>query len=274
MRQLRLLEKTYRRPSALFYYLTPLKNRQIYRFRLLPDAQEDDSPELRFEIRRAYEKGQSLALNPKDSTAFSYAAPSFYLKKEWEQRIVSTVKYGKASDLFEALMGLQNLPDFQRKNISNKIALMKKIKHQGPQAAVRLLRTQGGYDSFILKGSNIYDNQDNVILEDLEELQSSAKKFSTIDSFLQHIEKIRQIQQEQRKSADNPKVDAVRLLSIHKSKGMEFGYVFIIGALEGVLPHANCSGPDDVGRRTPLNVCGIFPCQAYFRDNCTKNTVG
>ena len=134
------------------------------------------------------------------------------MKKEWEQRIVSTVKYGKASDLFEVLKGLQNLPDFQRKNISNKIALMKKIKHQGPQAAVRLLRTQGGYDSFILKGSNIYDNQDNVILEDLEELQSSAKKFSTIDSFLQHIEKIRQIQQEQRKSADNPKVDAVRLL--------------------------------------------------------------
>ena len=188
----------------------------------------------------------SLALDPKDSTAFSYAAPSFYLKKEWEQRIVSAVRYGKASDLFEALKGLQNLPDFQRKNISDKIALMKKIKHQGPQAALRLLRTQGGYDSFILKGSNIYENQDNVILEDLEELQSSAKKFSTIDSFLQHIEKIRQIQQEQRKSADNPKVDAVRLLSIHKSKGMEFGYVFIIGALEGVLPHANCSGTDDI----------------------------
>jgi Zn-dependent peptidase ImmA (M78 family)/DNA-binding XRE family transcriptional regulator len=57
MNQLRAIGRVYRRPSALFFARdVPEKRPKIADFRLLPGIDRPDSPELEFEIRRAYER--------------------------------------------------------------------------------------------------------------------------------------------------------------------------------------------------------------------------
>ena len=41
------------------------------------------------------------------------------------------------------------------------------------------------------------------------------------------------------KGEDKAKLDAVKLMTAHSSKGLEFDTVFIIGAEEGIFPHGN-----------------------------------
>ncbi len=63
LRQLRLAGKVYRRPSALFYRATtPTPPPNLRDFRLLPDTELQYTPNLRFEIRRAFER-RAIALD-------------------------------------------------------------------------------------------------------------------------------------------------------------------------------------------------------------------
>jgi len=57
----------------------------------------------------------------------------------------------------------------------------------------------------------------------------SASRFVSIEDFLQYTETF-----SDDTSGDNK--DGVRLMTIHKAKGMEFPVVFVIGLVEGILP--------------------------------------
>lgn len=62
LRQLRIAGKVYRRPSALFYRSTiPTLPPTLPDFRVLPDTDLEYTPNLRFEIRRAFER-RAIAL--------------------------------------------------------------------------------------------------------------------------------------------------------------------------------------------------------------------
>ncbi|WAH35968.1 ATP-dependent helicase [Alicyclobacillus dauci] len=54
----------------------------------------------------------------------------------------------------------------------------------------------------------------------LDVLRRTCSRFPTLQAFLQHVEYVLQ-------QAKEPKDDAVRFMSIHQSKGLEFGTVFI-----------------------------------------------
>lgn len=68
----------------------------------------------------------------------------------------------------------------------------------------------------------------------IEELYKDASKFDTLQEWLEHAEntreKIKQI------NRDTKAKEGVSLMTMHKSKGLEFKVVFVIGVNEGVLP--------------------------------------
>lgn len=67
--------------------------------------------------------------------------------------------------------------------------------------------------------------------ENVEELLNLASEFESVDNFLEHVALVSDV--------DNfdPTADAVTLMTLHSSKGLEFTTVFLVGLEEGLFPH-------------------------------------
>ena len=75
----------------------------------------------------------------------------------------------------------------------------------------------------------------------LEELAAISSRFTTIEDFMQNFV----IDPDQRTVeglADGEEVDAVNIMTMHSSKGLEFRIVFLFEINEGVIPHALSQG--------------------------------
>ena len=69
-------------------------------------------------------------------------------------------------------------------------------------------------------------------IENIKELKSVAAEFVNLEEFLENVALI--------ESSDKPRKDsfnAVTLMTVHASKGLEFPIVFIVGMEEGLFPH-------------------------------------
>lgn len=81
----------------------------------------------------------------------------------------------------------------------------------------------------------------DIRLENLEEFKSITKTFeeesgiASLEDFLNEISLVSDINEQK-----NDTLEKVTLMTIHSVKGLEFGYVFVIGMEENIFPHANC----------------------------------
>jgi len=74
---------------------------------------------------------------------------------------------------------------------------------------------------------------------------NAASRFTSIEQFLQYVERVVGRNRE-------PKNDAIQLMTIHRSKGLEFETVFVTGLAEGLLPHKKSIDEGDVREETRL----------------------
>ena len=70
-------------------------------------------------------------------------------------------------------------------------------------------------------------------IENIEELKSVASRFMNLEEFLENVALI-----ESSNKTNPDEFNAVTLLTIHASKGLEFPVVFLIGMEEGLFPHS------------------------------------
>lgn len=92
-----------------------------------------------------------------------------------------------------------------------------------------LVLDKTGYLEWLDDGSE--ENKER--LESLAELRSVAALFEDLGEFLENVSLI--------ESADRPnahELDAITLMTIHASKGLEFPVIFMVGMEEGLFPHS------------------------------------
>ena len=92
-----------------------------------------------------------------------------------------------------------------------------------------------GYEQWLLSDEGS-DTAENSRVSNLRELVRTSHRFNTPAELLGHVEMVR----EQKRKAKKGKADAVLLMTIHSSKGLEWPAVFVVGVSDGILPHARC----------------------------------
>ena len=68
----------------------------------------------------------------------------------------------------------------------------------------------------------------------MNELQHAASRYSDLSDFLDFVAMM-----ESRSAQADESKDRVQLMTIHRSKGLEFPAVFLVGLVNGLLPHKN-----------------------------------
>lgn len=108
-------------------------------------------------------------------------------------------------------------------------------------AGLRVAESPGGKSAYDL-ARQIAEEQ-GMAAEDLTQFFGSLVQFGTdVSACLQHIDDIAE------QEFYDPTVNAVTLMTIHASKGLEFAQVFLIAAEEDILPKRNADNVDEEKR--------------------------
>ena len=192
-----------------------------------------DKPEIKLVI--SYIK---LAHNTKDNSAFAYLynKPNRWLDKKFFDE-VSTLAKSKRCSLYNAMFEIDRR-NWRFKsgideiyNIINKLQ-NKRISNIGEE--IKLLRRELNIDDYVTRGKLSDDGRYTEQIENLDTFENTCSQFKTYDEFITYLNDIEKCSVQ----TDDNKVS---LMTIHKSKGLEFSAVFIVGCSEGLLPHSKAT---------------------------------
>ncbi len=239
----------------------------------------DENDEARFvldEMRRLHEEGvsykdmtvlyranyQSRVFEEtaiRKSVPYQIIGTRFFDRKEIKD-VIAYLKYALNPDDFTSLSRIINLPARGIGKVSEmKIVEKKSFELSGKardaymnfESLITRIRMQIGKVSvsevlkFIfehtgLEGEYLKDREEGMDrIQNVKELVSLATKYDEVvseESLFKFIEDVSLYSDQDEISEE---VDAVRFMTIHASKGLEFNYVFIVGLEQGLFPSEN-----------------------------------
>lgn len=139
----------------------------------------------------------------------------------------------------------QGIQARQRASVAHWASLMREVDSRldaNPGELLQWLVDQTRYIDFIEKQEGA-ENIESSHAANIRELIRLAHKYQNVESLLKFIE----VAQEKAKEQNQETPNKVTLMSIHRSKGLEFPHVFIAGCNEAILPHAR--GDENEERR-------------------------
>ncbi|WP_100399624.1 ATP-dependent helicase [Bacillus sp. FJAT-44742] len=174
-----------------------------------------------------------LSINPDDGNAVRELMSALFIKQSAynDARVLSI---NEDITLLEALPLLSGLQDFQRTKLKKIIPKIPSLKKKEPIEALKILQQDLGLKEYVKKNGK-EGNKLERGSDDIKDLETAARRHDTVSSFLEHADHMT-AQCELMKKEDEPP-QAVKIMTIHQSKGLEFENVYILGAVEGGLPH-------------------------------------
>ena len=138
---------------------------------------------------------------------------------------------GSSLHLYDKLKSMPIELPYIRKNVREFIQLIDPLIQDAetlqPAELIQLLRSALDYDRF-MTDSDI-PSPDDVKIENLNQLVMAASRFNDIQAFIEYTETFQN-------EAVSDNREGVRLMTVHRSKGLEFPVVFLVGMVENILP--------------------------------------
>ncbi|MCC2929407.1 ATP-dependent helicase [Bacillus mojavensis] len=167
--------------------------------------------------------------NEDDTEAIKHLLPALFLK----QSALNTLKALSITEDCSMIKALAKLPDlkpFQLDKIKKIVPFFASIRTMKPVEAITFAEGKMGFSEYLKKRGN-EGNKLEKGSDDLRDVKVVAKKFKTIPDFLAHVDHMRAA--EKNKTDEN----GVQLMTIHRSKGLEFKTVYVLGTVDGSIPH-------------------------------------
>lgn len=186
-----------------------------------------------------------LALHENDNEAFKYLynKPNRWLNKKFLEEVeYNSIR--KNTSLYSSMFTIDRR-NWRLKNgideIFEVINHLQNKKHSNVANLVLYLRKRLDIDTFITKGKQSDDGNYIEQIENLDSFENLCKKYNSIEQLIHYIDELN-------KEMKIHKDQKVKLLTIHKSKGMEYPVVFIVGCNNDLLPHYKNQNQDDERR--------------------------
>jgi superfamily I DNA/RNA helicase len=170
--------------------------------------------------------------------------PNRYLGKVFLDEVS---KYAKSKDIsmFNSMIKFPRSEEWRYKKGINEIVSIiskaKNIKADNVDDIISFVRKETDYDTFISR--DILEDEENEKLDNVNKFESYCADFKTIRELLDRIDGINA----HLENAENNE-NKVNLMTIHKSKGLEFSVVFIPSVNQDILPHAKSENTDEEKR--------------------------
>ncbi|MCC8028509.1 MAG: ATP-dependent helicase [Lachnospiraceae bacterium] len=105
-----------------------------------------------------------------------------------------------------------------------------------PYSAVNYIRKAVAYEEYLTDFAAERKTAKEDLFDILDEIQEETKGFESYDAWLDHMEQVQREWKEQFQRKSSPDA-AIRLSTLHASKGLEFDTVFIVDVNEGIMPY-------------------------------------
>ena len=173
--------------------------------------------------------------------------------------------------LYPGLKSMSIKVPYLRHNVKKYIdivePLIRDAKKIEPSEMIYLLREGLDYDRYITEDD--IQSPDDSKITNIDQFQISTNQYHDIQSLLNYTETFKE-------ELSNDK-NGVSLMTIHKSKGLEFPVVFVIGFVEGILPHKNGDIEEErriafVGLSRAMRLLYLSYSQKYMNRSVKKST--
>lgn len=188
-----------------------------------------------------------LAANTGDNDAFSYLynKPNRWLDRKFLKEVKDN-SFRRNTSLYESMFTIDRR-NWRFKNgideIIEVITHLKNNKNSDVSELVKYLRDRLNIDKFVTKGKQSDDGSYVEQIDNLNSFENICSRYSSIDEFISYINDL-----DNELEIKSKYDDKVKLLTIHKSKGMEYPVVFIIGCNDELLPHYKSENINDERR--------------------------
>jgi DNA helicase-2/ATP-dependent DNA helicase PcrA len=185
----------------------------------------------------------SLYENDNQSFEYIYNKPNRWLDKKFLQEVHNN-SIRKNISYYNAMMTIDRR-NWRFKNgideIYEVINYLQNKKFHNVGEMVKYLRARLNIDGYISKGKFSDDGGYTEQIENINAFENIANQYASLNEFLIYMNNIK-------KELDSMSLNRVNLLTIHKSKGLEYPVVFIIGCNDNLLPHEKSNNIDDEKR--------------------------
>lgn len=175
-----------------------------------------------------------LSFDEEDQKAITNILPALFVK----QSILRDLKADsilKDCTLLESLSMVKTGFSFQERKLKKLPPVIRSLAKLSPLLAIEKVDKELGFQDFLKKRGN-EGNRWEKGSDDIRDLKVAAKNYTTIQEFLEHADHMTAMNKEM-KLQSKQRQNAITLSTIHRAKGLEYKTVYIIGAVDGSIPH-------------------------------------